>query len=191
MVCEVKLFWWIRVVQMPVPRSYGVRSLPCADIRKGGNVNYLLPGIWWYGSGPHQLLFVLGFIRNRQFLSSFSPAGGKNPAAIGRCHSFPETMLVPSLPLRRLKCSLTHILVFWDCKDSNYSEADKYFRFFFRKLPLLITKRKSADYETRWLNVLRLAVLPVHFSGSRSGKSRIFQLKRCSLFRRVNVGNGW
>jgi hypothetical protein len=49
------------------------------------------------------LMLQSGFVRNSEFLSALSPAGGQHPAAICRSHSFAETVLVFSLSLGRLK----------------------------------------------------------------------------------------
>jgi hypothetical protein len=53
-----------------------------------------------------KLPFIKPFVRYGQFLSSLGPAAGKHFASVSCGHPFPETMLVASLSLRRLKSSL-------------------------------------------------------------------------------------
>ncbi len=56
---------------------------------------------------------VLGLVGNGEFLPAFGPAGSEYPAPIGGGHSFPETMFVFPLPVRRLKCPFHILAVFF------------------------------------------------------------------------------
>jgi hypothetical protein len=52
------------------------------------------------------LRFVPRFVGNGKLLASFPPSASKYGATTGRGHPLPETMLVPSLPVGWLKCTL-------------------------------------------------------------------------------------
>ena len=54
----------------------------------------------------YTLYFMPCFVRDTNFFSSLGPAVVDNPASVGRSHTAPESVLVPSLPSRWLECPL-------------------------------------------------------------------------------------
>jgi hypothetical protein len=55
---------------------------------------------------PYRILALMPFFAGyRKLLSPLGSAGSKNTSAVGRRHSFPETVLISSFSLRWLECT--------------------------------------------------------------------------------------
>ena len=104
------------------------------------------------------ILFVRIFARNRKFSTSSCTAGCQYFPSAGGRHPFPETMLVPSFPVRRLKCplhfekfimlkiKLIHVYLFDKTGAQRYNiicKIAKYFSRFLKNLPKKVFSIKN------------------------------------------------